>query len=61
MCNGMIISNILYRYISEVGFTHLNLLKGNASHFKDSCILSPISHISVIVLVKNSNDFSVIN
>lgn len=27
MCNGMIISNILYRYISEVGFTHLNPFK----------------------------------
>lgn len=35
MCNGMIISNILYRYIFEVGFTHFKpFLKGNVNHLK---------------------------
>lgn len=35
MCNGMIISNILYRYISEVGFTHLNPFKGECQTSKE--------------------------
>lgn len=64
MCNGMIISNILYRYISEVGFTHLNLFKGERQPCKEFRLLESLDRSGIlsglVPLEEDKDDVSVI-